>query len=149
MVGILALLRGGLRVEEVGGGEAEAVDGGLGVGPVFGEELLAFGLEEEGTGSGGDEHAAAAAGFDDALVDQLLVALEDGEGVDALFGGDGADGGQGFALLEEAVEDHGDDAASKLAIDWLGVVPLVHGGIGSPLITVVVDYNSAELSRGS
>jgi len=96
------------------------------VGPVFGEELLALGLEEEAAGSGGDEHAEAAASFDDSLVDELLIALEDGEGVDAVFGGNGADGGKGFSLLKEAVEDHGDDSASKLAIDRLTVVPLVH-----------------------
>jgi hypothetical protein len=98
------------------------------VGPVFGEELLAFGLEEEVAGSGGDEHAEAAAGFDNALVNELLIALEDGEGVDAVFGGDGADGGKGFSLLKKAVEDHGDDSAAKLAIYRLTVVPLVHCG---------------------
>ncbi len=100
------------------------MDGGLEVRPFFDEELLAFGLEEEVAGSGGDEHAAAATAFDDALVDQLLVALEDGEGVDAVFGGNGADRGKGFTFLEEAVEDHGDDAAAKLAVDRLTVVPL-------------------------
>jgi len=127
----LALLLGGLGSEQVGGGEAEALDGGLEVGPLVGEELLAFGVEEELAGSGGDEHAEAAAGLDGALVDEFLVGLEDGEGVDAIFGGDGADGGQGFTFLEEAVEDHGDNAASELSVNWLGVVPLVHG-VGAP-----------------
>lgn len=92
---------------------------------------MAFGLEEEITGAGGDEHAEAATGFEDALVDELLVGLEDGEGVDAVVGGDGADGGEGFAFVEEAVEDHGDDAAAKLAIDRLSVVPFVHRVWGS------------------
>jgi len=111
-------------VEKVGGGETESMDGGLEVWPLFDEELLAFGVEEEVTGSGGDEHTKAATAFDDALVDEFLIALEDGEGVDAIFGGNGADGGKGFTFLEEAVEDHGDDAAAKLAVDRLTVVPL-------------------------
>lgn len=100
------------------------MDGGLEVRPFFGEELLAFGLEEEVACSGGNEHAAAATAFDDALVDELLVAFEDGEGVDAIFGRNGPDGRKGFTFGEEAVEDHGDDAAAKLAVDRLTVVPL-------------------------
>ena len=132
VIGLAFLLVGSVRkiaggeggIQKFPGAEPQAMDGGLEVRPFFEEKLLAFGLEEEVAGTGGDEHAAAATAFDDSLVDQLLVAFEDGQGVDAIFSGNGADGGEGFAFGEEAVEDHGDDAASKLAVDWLTVIPL-------------------------
>jgi hypothetical protein len=147
VISALLVIGVGCGVEKIVGGEAEALDGGVEMRPVLGEKLLAFGVEQEVAGSGGDEHAKAAAGFDDSLVDQLLIALEDGERVDAVFGGHGADGGKRLTLFEQAVEDHGDDAAAKLAVDRLGVVPLVvHGALLG--ITVVVDYNSEGMSRG-
>ena len=71
-----------------------------------------------------DEHATTSLRLDQSLVHQLLIALQNGERIDPKFGRDIAHGGQGIAFLEHAVEDHGDDAVAKLAVNRLTVVPL-------------------------
>src|SRR5206468_8177407 len=69
--------------------------------------------------------------LDEAFVSQLLVALEDGEGIDPILRRDVPHRGKGIAFLEHAVEDHRDDAVAKLAIDRLAVAPLtVHPVLG-------------------
>ena len=62
--------------------------------------------------------------LDELLVDQLLIALQDRERIDAILGRDVAHRRQGIAFLEHPVEDHGDDAVAKLPVDRLTVVPL-------------------------
>ena len=55
-------------------------------------------LSSAARGAGVDVHAAAAALLDQLLVDQLLVALEDGQRIEPEVGGDAAHRGQGIAL---------------------------------------------------
>ena len=104
--------------------QAEPLDGRVDPGPLLGEELLALALQQQVARAGIDEHAAAALALDELLVDQLLIALQDGERIDAVLGRDGAHRRQRIAFLEHAVEDHRDDAVAKLAVDRLTVVPL-------------------------
>src|SRR5258708_20316378 len=75
-------------------------------------------------GSGFDEHTETALFLDELLVDQLLIGLQNRERIDAIFGRDIADGGQRVAFVEQAVEDHSDDAIAKLTVNRLTVVPL-------------------------
>ena len=71
--------------------------------------------------------------LDQLLVDQLLIALQDRERIDPIFGRDGAHRRQRIAFLEHAVEDHRDDPVAKLPVDRLTVVPLsVHDGFQIP-----------------
>src|ERR1700680_2648548 len=76
-----------------------------------------------------DEHAATSLALDQLLVDQLLIALQNRERIDPIFGRDVAHGGQRIAFLEHAVEYHRDDPVAKLAVNRLTVVPLtIHHG---------------------
>src|SRR5262245_53263752 len=61
--------------------EAEALDGGEDPGPLLVEELLALALQQQLARPGVDEHAAAPPALHELLVHQLLVALQDREGI--------------------------------------------------------------------
>src|SRR5438477_10197045 len=93
-------------------------------GPFFGKKFLALTLEQKAARAVVDEHAAAAPGFDQAFVDQLLVALQDRERIDAILSRHVAHRGQGIAFVEHTVEDHRDHTIAKLAVNRLTVVPL-------------------------
>src|SRR2546422_3299947 len=105
--------------QELLGVDAEPPDVGSNPRPVLGEKLLTFALQELRSRALDDEHAAPAPGLDELLVHQFLVGLQHGDGIDPVLGGDGAHGGQGFALVQRAVEDHGDDPAAELTVDGL------------------------------
>jgi hypothetical protein len=92
--------------------------------PLFGEELLALSLQQHIARTRLDEHTQSPPLLDQFFVDQLLIALQNGERIDAKFGGHIAHGGQRIAVFEHAVENHVDDAIAELAIDRLTVVPL-------------------------
>src|SRR6202521_2021840 len=92
--------------------------------PLFAKKLLPFALQQQTACAGVDEHAEAASAFDQPFVDQLLIAFQNRERIDPIFGRDIAHGGQGIAFLEHAVEYHRDDAVAKLAVNRLIVVPL-------------------------
>ncbi len=70
-----------------------------------------------------DEHAEAAPFLDQFFVDQFLIRLQNGEGIDSIFGGDIAHRGQGITFFEHAIEYHMDDMITKLAINRLTVIP--------------------------
>src|SRR5258706_13731565 len=89
--------------------EAKPLNGRADSGPFFAQESLAFRLEQELARAGIDEHAPAPLGLDEPLVHQLLVALQDREGVDPIFRRDIAHRGQRIAFLENVVQNHGDD----------------------------------------
>ena len=93
-------------------------------GPFFRKKLLAFALQQQIARARIDEHAATSPALDQLLVDQLLIALQDRERIDPIFGRDIAHRGQRIAFLEHAVEYHRDDAVAKLAVNRLTVVPL-------------------------
>src|SRR5271165_1368988 len=117
--------------------QAEPLNSCVDPGPFFAEKLLPFALQQQIACAGIDEHSEAASGFDQPLVHQLLIALEDRERIDAIFGRDIAYGGQRIAFLENSIEYHRDDTVAKLAVNRLTVVPLtVHHGFHftSPLL---------------
>ena len=62
--------------------------------------------------------------LDQPLIHQLLIALQNRERIDPIFGRDIAHRRQRIAFLEHAVEYHRDDAVAKLAVNRLTVVPL-------------------------
>src|SRR5436305_11622706 len=57
-------------------------------GPFVGEKFLTFALEQKIPRSGFDEHPKTSFHFDQLLIDQLLVSLENGERIDPKFGRD-------------------------------------------------------------
>ena len=61
------------------------------VGQCFGEKFLAFALEQQIPRAGFDEHAETALLFDQLLVDQFLIGLQNRERIDPKFGRDIAD----------------------------------------------------------
>ena len=104
--------------------QAEPLNRCVDPGPLFREKLLAFALEQEIARAGIDEHAAASFALDQLLFNQLLIALQNRERIDPIFGGDIAHGRQRIAFFEHAVEYHGDDTVTKLAVNRLAVIPL-------------------------
>src|SRR5215471_4031335 len=126
--GGLISLAGG-SVEEFFRLQAQPLNGGVDPGPLFGEKFVAFALQQQASRTGVDEHAEPPAALDQALVYQLLIALQDRERIDSILRRHRAHGGQRIAFLEHAVEDHRDHAIAKLTVNRLTVVPLaVHLG---------------------
>src|ERR1700675_1712400 len=109
--------------------QAEPQNGCVDPRPFLAKKLLPFALQQQTACAGVDEHAEAASAFDQPFVDQLLIAFQNRERIDPIFGRDIAHGGQRIAFLEHAVKYHGDDAVAKLAVNRLTVVPLtIHHG---------------------
>src|SRR5207302_8987241 len=67
--------------------------------------------------------AQAAPRLHQLLADELLIGLENGEGIDPILGRDTAHRRQRIAFVEQAVENHSDDAIAQLSINRLTVVP--------------------------
>src|SRR6202521_3436407 len=133
--------------------QAEPLNGCVDAGLLFSKKLLPFALQQQSARAGIDEHAEAASAFDQPLVHQLLIALENRERIDPIFGRDVAHGGQGIAFLEHAVEYHRDDAVAKLAVNRLTVVPLtIHEVFHLDLTRVTARFSSfcaGRSARGS
>src|SRR5215472_10389250 len=104
--------------------QSEPLYGCLDPGPFVQEKFLAFALEQQAASAVLDEHAQAPPLLDQFFVDQLLIALQDREGIDAIVGGDIAHRGQGIAFLERAVQDHRHNPVAELPVNRLTVVPL-------------------------
>ncbi len=51
--------------------------------------------------------SATVALFNQAFIDQLLIALQDGEWIEPIIGRNYADGREGIALLQHTLEDEG------------------------------------------
>src|SRR5450755_1077122 len=115
---------GGDRFHQFVRRQAEALNGCVNAGPLFGEKLLAFAKQQEIAGTGIDEHAETSLFLDKLLVDQLLIALQDREWIDTILGRDVAHGWQRITFVQRAIEDHRDHAVAKLAVNRLAVVPL-------------------------
>src|SRR5437660_931633 len=90
--------------------------------PFSNKKLLPFAPQQQTACAGIDEHAEAASGLDQPLVHQLLIALQNRERIDPIFGRDCAHGGQRIAFLENSVEYHRDDTIAKLAVNRLSVI---------------------------
>src|SRR5437016_9317579 len=114
----------GCAVQEFFRPQAEPLNGCVDPGPFFAKKLLPFAPQQQTAGAGIDEHAEAASRLDQTLVHQLLIALQNRERIDPIFGRDIAHGGQRIAFLKNSVEYHRDDAVAKLAVNRLIVVPL-------------------------
>src|SRR5260370_1018183 len=104
--------------------QAEPLNRCVDPGPFFSKKLLPFALQQQTARAGIDEHAEAASALDQPLVHQLLIALQNRERIDPIFGRDIAHGGQRIAFLENAVEYHRDHPVAKLPVNRLTVVPL-------------------------
>jgi hypothetical protein len=91
---------------------------------MFHQKLFAFAFEQQIAGTGFDEHAETSLGFDQLLVDELLIRLQDRERIDPMLGRDITDGRKRVAFVEYAIEYHVDDTIAKLSINRLTVIPL-------------------------
>src|SRR6266849_7418682 len=112
------------RIEQFFRLQSEPPNGCIDPGPFFRKKLLAFAPQQQIARARIDEHAATSLTFDQLLVHQLLIALQNREVIDPIFGRDIAHGRQRVAFFEHAVEYHGDDTIAKLTVNWLTVVPL-------------------------
>src|SRR6266849_1148747 len=126
--------------------QAEPLNGCRDPGPLFRKKLLAFALQQQIARAGIDEHAEASLRLDKLLVDQLLIALQNRERIDPIFGRDIAHGRQGIAFFERAVEYHGDDTIAKLAVNWLTVVPVIIHPVFHHCVSYsdIVNYNTSS-----
>src|SRR5882672_2281123 len=110
--------------EQVGGAEPKAVDCCQDLRPLIFQELLPFVLHQDPARAFGNEHAPTAPLLDQLLVDQLLVALEDRQRIELVFGRYVAHRRQRIAVLQHTLEDHRDHAIPELPIDRLTVIPV-------------------------
>src|SRR5712692_4492391 len=92
--------------------------------PFLFQKLLTLVAQKKIGRAGVDEHAAAASHLHQFLFDELLVGSQNRQRVESIVSGHGTDRWERIAFLQHPFENHGDDTVPKLAIDWLGVVPL-------------------------
>src|SRR5712692_4046229 len=104
--------------------QSEPLNSCVDPGPFFAKKPLPFALQQQIACAGIDEHAEASLLLDKLLVHQLLIALQDRERIDPIFGCDIAHRRQRIAFFEHTVEYHRDDTVAKLAVDRLTVIPL-------------------------
>ena len=112
------------RAEQLFRLEAEPLDAGENLRPLFREEFLPLAGQQALSRAGGGEHAKPPALLDQAVVDQLLVGLQHGERIDAVLGRDVTHRRQRIAVLEQPIQHHRHDQIAELAVDRLGIVPL-------------------------
>src|SRR5258707_5145496 len=111
------------------------------------EKFLAFAFEQQIARAGFDEHPEASPLFDQFLVDQFLIALQNRERIDPIFGRDIAHRRQRIAFVEHAVEYHGDDTIAQLSINRLTVVPFtVHPVFHRASYGDILNYNTDSLA---
>ena len=104
--------------------QAEALNGCVDPGPLFGQKLLPFALQQQFARAGVDEHAETAAALDELLLDQLLVALENRDRIDPILGRHVAHRRQRISFFQDALEDHVHDPVPNLSVNRLPIVPL-------------------------
>jgi hypothetical protein len=101
---------------------------------MFHQKLFAFAFEQEITSAGFHKHAETALGFDQLLVNELLIRLQDREWIDPMLGRDIADGRERIAFVEYAIEYHVNDPIAKLSINRLTVIPFtIHPALQTTL----------------
>src|SRR5206468_12353505 len=111
-------------LEELVRAQPEPLDSRLDARPLLVEELLALALQEPRTRAADHQHPEPATRFDEPVVHELLIPLEDREWIHAIFTRNRPHRRQRLAFLEDAVENHRDNAIAQLAINRLTVVPL-------------------------
>src|SRR5690606_25637634 len=110
-------------VEELAGIEPEPLDGRQDLRPFLLDEAVALELQELPARSLGHEHAATTPLLDQPFLDQLLVALEHRERVQAVLGRHVAHGRERVTVGQHAFENHGDDAVAELPVDRQVLAP--------------------------
>src|SRR5262249_55065108 len=112
------------RLEKLRRRQAQPLDRRVDSRPLLRQESPALSLEEGAARARLEEHAPSPSGLDQVLVNQLLVPLENREGIDAVLRRDASDGGERIPVLEDAVEDQRDDTIPELSVNRLAVVPI-------------------------
>jgi hypothetical protein len=121
--------------QQLGRIEAKAQDRGPDLGPLFLEKSLALILAERFAGAFFDKHATPPALLHKPLVDEFLVSLQDGQGIDVVVGRHTPHAGKRIAVADDAVEDHGHDPIPQLTVNGLVIVPVgIHGDLRHPPI---------------
>src|SRR5439155_26420355 len=92
-------------------------------GPLVGEKLLAFALQQQIARAGFDEHTQAAFHLDQLLIDQLLTSFQHRQRIDPIIRRHIAHRRQRIAFLEDAVQNHMRATITKLAINRLMIIP--------------------------
>src|SRR5262245_2932378 len=97
---VLRFAARGRRLQQLGRLEAQPLDRGVDLRPLFRQKLLALALQQQIARACVDEHASSPLLLDELLVDELLIALQHREGIDPVFGRDVAHRREWIALVE-------------------------------------------------
>ena len=123
----------GCRLEQFFWIQAEPANGRVHSWPMLVQKFLPFTFYQQIARAGFNEHAKTSPLFDELLVDEFLVGFEDSERIDSILGCDIAHRRQRIAFFEDAVENHMDDAITKLAVNRLTIIPFtVHDSSNVP-----------------
>src|SRR2546423_11282 len=129
-------------------GQGEPLDRGGNARPLFIQKLVALALEQKIARPVFDKHSEASLRLDQLLVHQLLVTLQDREGIDPEFGRNIADRGERIAFVKLAVEDHVNDAVAQLAVNRLTIMPFTFHSVFEidhcSSCSDVVNYNTSS-----
>src|SRR5437762_235080 len=129
-------------------GQAKPLDRGGNARPLFVQKLFALALEQKTARPVFDKHPEASLRLDELFVHQFLVTLQDREGIDPEFGRNIADRGERIAFVEEAVEDHVNDAVAQLAVNRLTIMPFTFHSVFEidhcSSCSDVVNYNTSS-----
>src|SRR5947207_1572328 len=87
MVAMRSMLLRGAGCDELLRRQAEALDGRANARPLLVEEPLAFRLKQQRARAGIHKHAQPSPFLHELLIDKLLIGLQDGQRIDAVFGG--------------------------------------------------------------
>jgi hypothetical protein len=114
----------GTLAEQFGGGQTQALDRRVDPGPLLVEEAGSLVFHERLARPITHEHSATSSFFDQLLIYELLITLEDGLRIQPELGGNAAHGGQRIAFFERAFENHRDHPVPQLPVYRQAVVPL-------------------------
>src|SRR3569833_3358375 len=126
----------GTLAEQLGGGQTQALDRRVDPRPLVIEKSGSLVFHERLTHPNTHEHSATSPLFDQLLVHQLLITLEDRQRIQPELGRNAAHGGQRIAFLERAFENHGDYPVPQLPVYRQAVVPQRIHEVSGALLSV-------------
>src|ERR1700733_503072 len=116
--------RGRSVAQQVGGREAQPLDGGVDLRPLLLQKALALVLHQGGARPKADKHPQPPPLLHQLLVDELLVTLQYGQGVQPELRCDVPDRRQRIAFLQHPFQNHRNHPVPQLPVNRQAVIPL-------------------------
>src|SRR5882757_7747850 len=110
--------------QQVGRRQAQPLNGGVDLRPLLLEEALPLVLHQGIARPAADEHPQPSPLFHQLLINELLVALQDGEWVQSEFRCHVPDRRQRIAFLQHTFQNHRDHPVPQLPVNRQAVIPL-------------------------